>query len=183
MYPTPDPVQAPFLDLSPGWRVTVITPVTKSGKFTVQVSSNTSSGDSHSMSAPDLIGYETSRYQVQRLDGDGVRFRLDTVEITVNGETRPAKQPLMNLFDLPRAMKYVRLIFLIRVSNADHDMAIVGAEDKQGLEAATADILRSPVSGCNIGAVVACRWVPTGIAVRPEKRRDIDGKAEWVPVL
>jgi hypothetical protein len=54
-----------------------------------------------------------------------------------DGKTTRQPRPLVALFNLPVQMGYVRLIYLVRVSDADHNMAIVGAEDPETLASLT----------------------------------------------
>jgi hypothetical protein len=62
------------------------------------------------------------------------------------------------------------LIYLIRVSAADHNMAIAAAASIEDLEELTQRIRDNPAS-CENGGKTYCSWVPAGIAVRPETRQ------------
>ena len=146
-----------YIDLQPGWRLRVVTPVLKSG------------------------GYELAYYAVRSRIGTGVRLQFLSAEITQEGQKSARSRPLAPLFQLPRSAKYVRLIFLTRVSRADHDMAVVASRESYDLDALTRRVLDDPAGACKSEDRSYCAWVPRGIAVAPELQRTVDGVGQWVP--
>ncbi|MGC2327084.1 MAG: hypothetical protein WA604_10265, partial [Candidatus Sulfotelmatobacter sp.] len=87
---------------------------------------------------------------------------------TKDGKTTRQHQPALQLFDLPDSFRFVRLLYLVGVSGADHDMAIVGATTPAALDELTRAIETSPAENCAIGALGYCKWVPKGIGVQIE---------------
>jgi hypothetical protein len=81
---------------------------------------------------------------------------------------------------MPARARYVRLIYLVRVSDADHDMAVVASHNKSALDPLTAQVRANPAS-CHEGGGTFCAWIPAGIAVTPEMRVGATGTEQWVP--
>jgi hypothetical protein len=168
-----------FLDLKPGYRLRVITPLTRSGSFRVATApaAATKPGETITLRASDdFIGYETAYYSV---DGAGNRLRvpLVSVEQMVDGKPGPAAKPLVRLFELPRGTRYARLIYLIRQSAADHDMAFLGADSLEHLDQLTLAV-RADGTTCVRARGLQCSWIPNGLAVRAEVQGT---NGEWQP--
>jgi hypothetical protein len=168
-----------FIDLQPGWRIKAFTPILKSGGYLPAFVEEQQPGNNVRLAVPaDVVGYETSYYSVKRRDdqslqnheatGQAVKVELASVLLTKDGKTTRQHQPALALFDLPDATRFVRLLYLVRVSGADHDMAIVGAATPGALEELTKAIESNPAKNCAIGGLGYCRWVPKGIGVQIE---------------
>jgi hypothetical protein len=169
---------AAYIDLQPGWRLRVVTPILKSGGYQLRTSSPETSGGSITVSAADFIGFETTYYSVSTTPEGGMRIELLSATITKGGESTPQPQPLVPLFNLPAGVRFVRLIYLTRVSQADHDMAVVASDQKETLDALTSAVQANP-GNCESRGGIYCSWVPAGIAVRPELLKR--GSSEWIP--
>jgi hypothetical protein len=168
-----------FIDLQPGWRIKAFTPILKSGGYLPAFVEGQQPGPNVRLAVPaDVVGYETSYYSVKR-QGDqslqnheateqAVKVELASVLLTEDGKTSRRAQPALALFDLPDTTRFVRLLYLVRVSGADHDMAIVGAATPGALEELTTAIESNPAENCAIGGLGYCKWVPKGIGVQIE---------------
>lgn len=175
----PAPDNEAYIDLEPGWRLRVVTPILKSGGYQLQTSSPETTSGSISVSAEGFIGFETAYYSVtQPVDG-GLRIEFLSAVITKEGKTTPQPRSLVPLFALPDGVRFVRLVYLTRSSQADHDMAVVASDQKETLDAFTNDVQASPVTNCRARRGVFCSWVPAGIAVRAELRNR--GSSDWIP--
>ena len=120
-------VDKSYIDLEPGWRVRVVTPVLSSGKFKMQPKEFHGEGKAVALqTGAEFLGYETDYYEVSAQNGSGVVVRFGSAEFTSNGKSSKRSQPLVPLFNLPENVRYVRLLFLTRVSQAEHDQAILG---------------------------------------------------------
>jgi len=162
-----------YIDLEPGWRLRVVTPILKSGSFQVTSLRQETTGNTISLSAgDDFLGYETAYYAVKAGPEGGIQIIFRSAEITKENATEYQARPLVRLFDLPGWARFVRLIYLTRASEADHDMAIVAASEKEFLEPATRRVQADPIAGCETERRTRCSWVPAGISVRPEKPND-----------
>jgi len=147
-----------FVDLQPGWRLQVITPLLKSGGFTLpnlvpQVSGNTvelSDGG-------ELEGYETSFYAVAPHPKGGVRISFASAEVTREG------------------------VFLTRVSGVNHDMAVLATREAAELDRLTSELEMNP-GVCTPAGRTYCAWIPLGIAVRPQGPVAGPGGDGWGPV-
>jgi hypothetical protein len=167
---TPEP-QAPeksgyFIDIEPGWRLRVVTPILKSAGYQLRSYSETN-GSTITASAPDFIGFETAYYSVSKRDDGGIRIAFVSATVTKAGEAIPEPQALVPLFELPASARFVRLIYLIRTSQADHNMAVVASDRKETLDSITSEVKTDP-GNCKTQSGVYCSWVPAGISVRPE---------------
>jgi hypothetical protein len=177
VHATITPASSSFIDLQPGWRLRVVTPMLKSGGYRLQPSAQQVSGNTVTLSAgSDFLGYEVSYYAVKAR-----RVEFVSAQVTRGGTTVPQAQPIVRLFELPRGMRHVRLIFLLRVSQADHDMAVAAAKDIAALEALTSRVLANPADGCRSSASATCKWIPAGIAVVPEVQKAGAVADQWAP--
>jgi hypothetical protein len=171
----------PYVDLEPGWRLRVITPITRSGKLVPQTSQSQQSGHTITLSASsDFLGYETDYYAIDRHGRDGVRIRFLSAADMKGGVTTPDSSPRLSLFQVPRSAKFVRLLYLRRESGTDHDMAVLGASNRDLLATLTDDIQADP-RACYNGHHVYCSWIPSGVAVRPELAHIVNGSETWIP--
>jgi hypothetical protein len=167
-----------FLDLRPGWRLRVVTPLLKSGGFALRTFSPEASGNTVTLSTGgELEGYETAFYAVAPHPQGGVRISFDSAEVTKQGVSAPQPRPTLPLFNLPSSARFVRLVFLTRVSQADHDMAVLAAGDIAALDRLAAEFQSNP-RACAAAGRNYCAWIPLGIAVRPEA----PGAGPWDPV-
>ena len=164
-------LQLSYLDLQPGWRLRVITPLTKSGTYRVGLSGEARQDGNSTLAASDeFLGYETSFYTVRRRGRRGVQIQFTSGEQTTNGVTRPESKPRAELFALSPHANYVRLLYLARVSKSDHNMAVIAARKQELLAGVTAQVQADP-QACRDGDATFCSWIPAGIAVRPEARK------------
>jgi len=172
------PMSHGYIDLEPGWRLRVVTPLLKSGGYRLTFSDETTSGNTITLTAgDDFLGYEVAYYGVKPRHG----LDLLSAETTRDGHSTPQPEPVAHLFRLPRGVRHVRLIYLVRASPADHDMAVAAANDMEALETLTRRVLANPMDDCHAGDGAFCAWIPAGIAVVPQVRRTINGAEEWVP--
>lgn len=172
-----------YIDLEPGWRVRVVTPILKSGKFKIQADRIHPGEDKEALTVGnDFVGYEIDYYDVASTkNGKGVAVQFDSAEVMSNGKSITQPQPRVPLFDLPESVRHVRLLFLTRVSQSEHDQAILGSSSLTDLDLLRKKVESSPAENCKIQPEGICAWVPGGIAVQPEKRTNAGSRA-WVPV-
>ncbi|HYO84359.1 MAG TPA: hypothetical protein VES20_23345 [Bryobacteraceae bacterium] len=173
-----------FVELHPGWRLRVITPLLKGGGYRLGnvLEKQVSSGPDApvTLSASEFLGMETAWYSVERrLNEPGVRIRLAAAEVAVDGKIEKREQPVAKLFDLPADARRVRLLYLTRVSAADHDMLVLAAPSVRELDELTQKVQRDPASSCSTNPY--CSAIPGGIAVRAEMPVVADGSLRWYP--
>jgi hypothetical protein len=150
--------------------VRAITPILKSGGYQVKPQPQTAEGNTVTLSVgSDFLGYETSHYEVKPRRGAGVDVVFTGAEVTKDGATTAESRSIARLFQLPRSARFVRLIYLIRVSDADHNMALAAADRIETLEALTRQVKADPAGGCKSRGRAYCSWIPEGIAVRAER--------------
>ena len=155
-----------YLDLKPGGTLRVLVPLKKATGTPPSVIEATVEGKTISGSIPDFAGYEVSYYAIKSARGL-LKLKFQSAEITRHGKTVPAQATPELPFKLPRGRAHIRLIYLIRASHADHNMAIVAAKHLAVLNAFTKQVKANPTV-CGQDQKVFCTWVPSGVAVRPE---------------
>lgn len=99
----PAPSGSSFIDLQPGWRIRVVTPILKSGKYELQSLKTTQvPGRSIALSAgDDFIGYEISYYAVAGSHRSALRLRFTSARAVRNGKNIAEFAPLLRLLILP----------------------------------------------------------------------------------
>ncbi|MGH9647329.1 MAG: hypothetical protein ACRD4E_10975 [Bryobacteraceae bacterium] len=174
-----------YIDLQPQWRLRVVTPILKSGGYVLGTLGTETDGKTVTVdTGGDFLGYEIAYYAVKPRRGGGVRIDFTAAEATRNGVTAPQTKSIAPLFNLPRGARYVRLVYLIRASQVDHDMGVVAARDMARLNALTLRAQGDPGSACHDSRDSRdgfCSWVPQGIAVSPEVERTAGGVTTWGP--
>jgi len=168
------PANHEFVDLQSSWRIRVVTPIFKSGKFIADEQDL-----QKNRVGSDFVGYEVAFYSVRARPGGGVSIRFSTAETVKNGKTVRESQPIVSLFDFPPELRFVRLIFLMRVSKADHNEGILAASSREELDQLTRGVEDDPTQTCEARSNAACFWIPAGIVAQPEKR-DPTHRKEWV---
>jgi hypothetical protein len=159
------PVKSPdFVDVLPNWQVREITPIFTSGGF-VAKGTEIREGNTITISDTDFEGYETTMYSLQPRPEGGVDAKLESVETNKAGQIMKEIKPRVLLFQFPRRVRYIRLLYLLRVSTADHNMAILGSNDVDQLNELTKQVQADPTGGCKDLRRAYCRWLPQGIAV------------------
>lgn len=179
--PEPSPINnLSYIDLQPGWRIRVVAPVLKSGGYKAQLEEvRNEKGTITMQTGKDFEGYQTDYYQVRAADNSlRINFRLGEVRRN-DGSQNKTSHPRVPLFSVSNDRQCVRLLFLTRSSDRDHDQAILTASSARQLELLTNQVQSNLVENCKNQSETSCVWVPAGVAVRPEKKRG----REWVPAL
>ena len=167
-----------YLDIQPGWRILVVAPILKSGGYRMQLEeTQNQNGIINLRTGADFEGYQTDYYRVRASNSFlTISFRSGAIRRN-DGSHSSASRPLVPLFGVPTDTKYVRLLFLTRSSDRDHDQAILAASSAAQLEQLTSQVEADPTQNCKSNLATTCSWVPAGVAVRPEKKQ---GRA-WAP--
>jgi hypothetical protein len=159
-----------YVDLESGWRLSIVVPLVKSGGTRPTLSPQQNAGNTISLSAGDLTGYEISQYAITGRSNGAVRLKFTSAEITKDGKTVLDPTPPALPFTLPRGSEHIRLIYLVRASQADHNMAVAASKRLDALNVFTKQLNKNP-DVCKTSDEVSCAWVPAGVAVRPEPRQ------------
>ncbi|MEJ2007564.1 MAG: hypothetical protein P8Z30_05295 [Acidobacteriota bacterium] len=184
-----------WIDLQPGWRVRVVTPVIKSDDHLVKGGSVAGRGELHaggqsSGQAPlaatitiktgnDLVGYEVSLYAVKARRAGGVRVVFSSAVIYKGGKKTEQSHPIVPLFRLAGKDRFVRILHLAWGSHGEHEAAILAA-NRRNLLGAFARQVEYHSSACGNTQDVFCSWIPAGIAVIPQRRKIGGGIEQWV---
>jgi len=146
----PEPNDHAYLDLTAGSRLRILMPILPEGEDSTH-----------------LLGFQVSYYAVKGGPDGTVRLRFTSAEATRDGHTLPLPSAPRLPFPLPEKAQFVRLVFLVRESETDHNEAIVAAGRRADLDPLTERLKKSP-DVCQVSKETFCVWVPQGIAVRPE---------------
>jgi hypothetical protein len=112
--------------------------------------------------------FEIVRYSVAGQRRGRVRLQFVSADRITDGKTVPEPRPPVLPFALPSKAAHIRLLYLRRLSQADHNMAVVAADRMDILENATKQVRADPNS-CRSDNKIICSWVPPHVAVRLEK--------------
>lgn len=125
-------------------------------------------GDPHNLRIGDeYIGYAND-YYLAKPHGSGVRIEFKSAETVKQGKVAAQPHPMLELFRLPPQMRYVRLVYLVRVSRMDHNTVILAGDTKASVVATTNQLQADPDAGCQHTLHTYCSWVPEGIGIQPE---------------
>ena len=161
-----------YADMQPGWSIQVVTPVLKSGGYKPQLREGPrKDGGATFTTNDDFVGFETSYYSVKARNGGGVRIEFISAWVTKQSRTTRRPYPLIRMFEFPASSRLVRLLYTIRVSRADHNMAIVAASNVGELDALTERVRMNPEEACQVDLTSSCKWVPDGIGVQIERKQ------------
>jgi hypothetical protein len=193
------PAEAPpahswyWVDLHAGWRVRVVTPVTKSGGYLAMAGPFTETVKSGAFqvsrrkpgaatidlkAGKDFSGYEVSLYSVKSRRGGGVRILFRSAGVNQEGKKTARLHPVLPMFRLPGNDRFVRVLHFGRGSHGDHDAAILATNNQNLLDSLAKKVALDP-SACVIGADGYCGWVPPGVAVIPEYKKSAAGGSQW----
>lgn len=158
-----------FVDLQSGWKIRVVVPMLRSGGYVLPSLQTQGAGNTLELKAgDDLLGYEKAYYKITNRAAGGIRIHFSHAEVWEKGKTHKRNKPLLDLFAETTSARHIRLVYLIRESKADHNMAIVASDDVAALDEVTHAVTR--LAECKSSQNASCRWVPNGVAVTPETR-------------
>ena len=145
----PTPGIAPenaYFDLQPGSKLRIVLPL---------------------KSDPAQPSFEIAHYAVAGHRGRRVQLDFLSAEIANNGRMVSEPRAPVLPFGFPDKPAYIRLLYLQRLSDADHNMAVLAADRMTILEEATKQIRADPAR-CATAEKIFCSWVPPRVAVRPD---------------
>ena len=175
-----------FIDLQLGWRLRVVTPVLKSGKYKVETKNAQSAMGTDgrltvtATADKDFLGYERAYFSVAA--DRASRLRLAPVSATMikDGTEAQEQRPIAPIPALPGYVRFVRLLYVTRVSRADHAMAVIASQQKDALELLTRQVSEEP-NACKSSKRLYCSWIPDGISVVPERYALKGSAMDWIP--
>jgi len=141
-------------------------PMLRSGGYVVPSVRNADPSSSNIEVGDDFLGYEKDYYIVRARDDGGIRIEFSRAQVWEKGQTSTRRHPKLRLFSQAANARHVRLVYLIRVSEADHNMAILASDNVAALEESTRAVTKN--AACQNSEKVTCTWVPEGVAVIAE---------------
>ncbi len=166
-----------WLDLAPGWRLRTVGPVMAGNPDAPAFTSEPATLNGQSLNitlkaSPNLLGFETFYYSLEATRQGELSLRLTSAVQTIDGKEQPhpAPQPTLRI---PPGARFARLLYLLRASSTDHNMAILAAATIADLTRLTMAIQADPTQCRDF-----CQWVPPRVALRAEKQLN----GNWIPV-
>ncbi len=157
-----------FVDLQPGWRLSLITPMRRDsateawryGQPNIKTETTNGLNVTISVNPESQFGFERSVYAVQT---KGLAWQ-ESVR-TLEGKEERSLEPILKLFPKPARKQSLRLLFLTRASDLNYNTALISAPNPAAMEAFTLAVRANPEQACRQN----CIWIPPGVAARPEK--------------
>ncbi len=161
-----------FVDLLPGWRLSLVTPMRRDssagawryGQPSIKTETTNGLNITISLNPDSQYGFERSVYAVQ---ARGLVWQESVRNL--EGKEERALEPILKLFPQPGRKQSLRLLFLTRASDLNYNTALISAPNPAALEAFTLAVRANPEQACQAGKAQSCIWIPPGVAARPEK--------------
>jgi hypothetical protein len=167
----PTPRAAEYLDLQAGWRLRVTTLLGSNG-YKIQAQPEADAANTLTLKAEGDVAYETAYYSVLPLSRHRIRIALTGAQVTRNGNPAPDSGLQGWRIPLSAPAPHIRIVFLRRSSERDHDMVLLTARDTARLDALTRAVQKGDETE-------ACIWIPGGVALLAER----PAGTAWEPVL
>jgi hypothetical protein len=163
---------AGYLDLVSGYRLKLVSPILREGAApgasslaTEEVSGTGNQLTVTVKSSRDFLGYENSWYAVaSRSPQPGARVVFAAAESHIGDQVTKSQQPRTNHFEFPTAAAYFRLFYFTRVSQADHNVAVLAAATRAELDRLTPAFTTDP-DACARTPMQMCVALPKEVAV------------------
>ena len=156
-----------YVDLAPGYRLKLVSPILREGApagasalATNSVSGNDAKLSVTVKSSSDFLGYEISWYTVE----SGSKMTFSTAESHIGNQVTTSRRPRVNHFAFPETAACYRLFYLTRVSQADHDIAVLSAPTCAELNRQTPAFASDP-DACAKAPPHTCVALPKEIGV------------------
>ncbi len=160
------------LDLAPGYRLKLVSPILRegAGPGASALATEDVTGSDRKLSltvktSGDFLGYEISWYGIEaKPSATGARVVFATAESHIGNEVTTTQRPRTNYFVFPEGAAYYRLFYLTRVSQADHNIAILSAGSRGKLDQMTDAFNRDPEAYVK-ASPPSCAALPKEVAV------------------
>jgi hypothetical protein len=159
-----------FIDLAPGQRLKTVSPI----PFGRPIETESVAGSGNSLSLvmkSNLLGYQVAWWSVER-NGQAMELKFVSAESHIGSAVTAPDHPDFRP-NAGRDAAYIRLFYLTRVSQADHNVVLLFARTRQELERLT-----GAVTACPEGS---CQAVPGEVAVSVYTRITAQGTLLDVP--
>ncbi|HEY3838821.1 MAG TPA: hypothetical protein VGL72_19730 [Bryobacteraceae bacterium] len=123
----------------------------------------------------DFLGYELSWYVVA-----GSHIVFDKAESHIGDRVTTSPQPRTNYFHFPASAAYYRLFYFTRVSQADHNVAILAAASRQELDRQT-PVFNTDPEACGKAPANLCVTLPKEVALTTYRRIIANGALLDIP--
>ena len=164
-----------YMDLQPGLRIRVITPIMKSGGYDPEIREERSgNGNIVLRASQDLQGYEVSEYRVEARGDNGVKVTFISAVAHEQDKITKLPHPLLQVFSIPDNFGFLRLLYMTRVSQSNYDTAIIAGSNPHEVAQLTREIQNGSTDACRSDSFHSCTWIPRGVGVQIEQSNCID---------
>jgi hypothetical protein len=171
-----DDIRAGFIDLGPGNRVEVISPILRDGapQDAPLVEETAVGGTDRRIevtlkASPNLVGHETAWYSFEPKDGGGTQVAPISANASVRGIAMPLEAPARNYFTFTKAIGFYRLFYKPEEETA----VMVGALSRGQLP--------RDLGACGKSGGPECITLPKRVGINPYLEVSVNGKAMAVP--
>jgi hypothetical protein len=171
-----DDIRAGFIDLGPGNRLEVISPIVREGTpedaplvEEAGVSGTDGRIEVVLKASPNLVGHETSWYGFERKSDGGARIAPISANASVRGIAMPLDKPAKDYFAFAAPVGYYRLFYKPEEQKA----VIVGA--------ASRDQLPRDLASCGNPGAAQCITMPNRVGINPYLEISVNGAVLAVP--
>ncbi len=182
-------IQKGYIDLTPGYRLQVVTPVMKAGAAedapivaTTSVAGTDRQIDVTIRASENLTGVETAWYAVEpRRPGPGATIVPVAVERVVAGRSEKADSPLANYLQFAPGAAYYRLFYKTDPADNGVTHVVLAAPTMAELDARTG-ALAADGSMCRTSDPSVCAVFPRRVGVNPLIAVSVNGSEVRLPV-
>lgn len=115
----------------------------------------------------DFLGYEAAFYNLRPRPGGGARLELEFAETRIGEETTRSETASRYPLVFDEEARYFRMLVLTRVSDKDHDTALLAAATLAELEERTREVEAEAAYCQQLGAAGGCLAVDFQVALLP----------------
>jgi hypothetical protein len=118
----------------------------------------------------EVTGVETTHYRFDPGAEGGWRMHVKSVEQTIEGKTRSVSKPRESAFEPPGHAAFFRLFLMTRLSDSNHDIALLATETADRMERLTPELIDQP-ERCLSGDFSEPAWCfasPRSLAINAE---------------
>ena len=128
----------------------------------------------------DFLGYQTDYYDVQSSTDGMVKVKFNHGEAVVQGTKTQRAQPALQLPPQTSDKGFFRIVYLIRVSQHDHDMVLLASTQKDSLHDLTNSVVTDGLNNCRVSKDSSCAGIPKGVGFILEEKVRKNGQTQWI---
>lgn len=128
----------------------------------------------------DFLGYQTDYYDVQPSNNGMVKVKFNHGEAVIQEKKTKRTQPVLQLPLQTSDKGFFRLVYLVRVSQHDHDMVLLASTHKDSLHDMTNSVVADVLNNCGVSKDSSCTEIPKGVGFILEEKVRKNGQTQWI---